>query len=310
MAAICERREDAPCRNVWLFAGTADRVFHGVGGNVARRTLQRVASLGRMDMGTEACSVARHYGVRVPGAVAISADWQARVTCGGDFRFPPGWRWELKLQERSDGLEEFAKRSADVEWCFRLVLFDVRALCGRPLPVTGEARGDTRAVMTAASLERGAYPSVPSCWEAYEVPWGLYAESPRTALVWGLELSANPFRAVQSARERGAMAHALWSATLSEWAQNVAAELLYEARSAWNGQESGDRGRLWWIPGALLRGMRDIGPLGLCGGDRPLSGKLEKLLEAITHVRWSAIDPCYIRRPRENRVGAPVYAWW
>eukprot|EP00171_Calliarthron_tuberculosum_P007554 IDg7554t1 len=42
-------------------------------------------------------------------------------------------------------------------------------------------------------------------------PMGYNAEIPRVALIWGLELAANPFLASDSLRERDSVAHALWS---------------------------------------------------------------------------------------------------
>lgn len=59
-------------------------------------------------------------------------------------------------------------------------------------------------MLTAAAIEGGAYPPVPSCWEAYEVPCGFYAKSPRAALLWEIALAASLYRAGEGPRERGA----------------------------------------------------------------------------------------------------------
>lgn len=164
------------------------------------------------------------------------------------------------------------------------------------------------AALTADSVVQGGYPTVPSCWNCYEVPWGFYAESPRAALLWGTELAAAPYRAEETPRERGPLANALWSAVMSQWAQSVAGELLAEAEGAAGGAESGDTGRLWWLPGALLGGMRDIGAYALCAGDLRKAEKLRELLVSIPRVQWSAIDPSWVRRPRDNHVMDPIFA--
>lgn len=227
----------------------------------------------------------------------------------------------------------FVAKASDAEWCYRLTLFDARVIEGLVLPTAvGGAdnrmprpfRRDERrwrhdlqvlvsgyqregSVLSATAIEGGGYPQVPSCWSAYEVPWGLYAGTPRAALLWGLDLAVSPYRAGESPRERGALPHALWAATMSQWAMNVAGELLAEARQAWRGQESGDEGRLWWLPGALVRGMRDIGANALCGGDGAQARQLSALLDAIGRVRWTKVDPCWVRRPQGNRVAAPIF---
>lgn len=59
------------------------------------------------------------------------------------------------------------------------------------------------ALLTAAAIEGGTYPTVPSCWAAYEVRWCFYAESPRAALLWGFALAASPYSAGEIPRERG-----------------------------------------------------------------------------------------------------------
>lgn len=123
-------------------------------------------------------------------------------------------------------------------------------------------------MLTTRAIEIGQYVKAPRCWDSYKVPWGLSSECPRAVLLWGIRLAACPFHAADTSREPGSVAHALWAAVLIQWAQNVAAELLAEAESAWNGDEAGDLGRLWWIPPALIGGMKDIGARALCGAIR------------------------------------------
>lgn len=79
------------------------------------------------------------------------------------------------------------------------------------------------------AIERGGYPLVPNCWASYEFLLGFYAGSPRLALLWGLYLATAPYRAGDRPRERGALAHALWAATIIQWVVNVVGELLFEA---------------------------------------------------------------------------------
>lgn len=67
------------------------------------------------------------------------------------------------------------------------------------------------------------------------------------------------FRATDTSHYRGVVAHALWAIFLSQWTQNVAAELLAEAESAWSGSKAGDEGKLMWLPDSLLQGIKDIG---------------------------------------------------
>lgn len=261
-------------------------------------------------------------------AALLRGPWELSLDgCFADIGFAAS-REELRWARA------FVAKAEDAEWCYSLTLFDARAVAGifMPTAIVGGAdsrdprplRRDERrwrhdwqllisgsqregAVLTPEAIERGGYPPVPNSWASYEVAWGFYASLPRAALLWGLDLAATPYRAGDSPRERGALAHALWAATMSQWAVNVAGELLAEARQAWRGQESGDSGRLWWLPGALVRGMRDIGEDALCGGDDIQGRQLSSLLEAIGRVRWSKVDPCWVRRPQENRVGAPIF---
>lgn len=58
--------------------------------------------------------------------------------------------------------------------------------------------------------------------------------------------------------------HSLWEAAMSQWAMNVFGELIGEEGRSYCGGESCDVGCIWGFLGALLRGMRDIGPLDLC----------------------------------------------
>lgn len=37
-------------------------------------------------------------------------------------------------------------------------------------------------------------------------------------------------------------------------------------------------------------------------------GRLSALLDAVSSVRWSNLDPCWVRRPLENWVDAPIFA--
>lgn len=52
-----------------------------------------------------------------------------------------------------------------------------------------------------------------------------------------------------------------------------------------SGGESGDIGRLLWLPDPLLRSMLDIGVIALCFVDRSRAEKLEKMITAIPQVR-------------------------
>lgn len=203
-------------------------------------------------------------------------------------------------------------KSASEMWCLGLSLFDARAIEGLPFVfkrLGGEAgirersaRRDERklhydwqvflsdvqkegAVLTDRAVVAGRYAHVPHCWDAYEVLWVFLPESPRSALLWELRISVSLFRAADTAAERGAVAHALWEIILSQWAQNVASDLFAEAYSAWNIQEAGDEGRLWWLPGCHIQGMKQIGERALFRG-YVLQGKnLNELLDTIPQVR-------------------------
>lgn len=59
------------------------------------------------------CAVAAYYNVPVSTEVATSADWQARVTNGGGFRHPRGWRWDIALRERAAELQGTPEKSLD-----------------------------------------------------------------------------------------------------------------------------------------------------------------------------------------------------
>lgn len=120
------------------------------------------------------------------------------------------------------------------------------------------------AVLTARAVRIGKHPAVPRCCDSFEVPWGLLVESPTAAFIWVLDLGQSPYRPGDTPRERGSVCHALWSTVFSQWAYNVAHELLSESKKAWNSLESADCGRLWWLPPALVRGMQDIGESALC----------------------------------------------
>lgn len=152
-------------------------------------------------------------------------------------------------------------------------------------------------MLTDRAVALGRYARVPRCWDSYEVPWELLPESPRAALLWGLQLESAPFRAAGNPRDRCAIYHALWAAVLSQWAQKVAAELLSEAEAACNGGEARDEGRLWRVPRALLQGMKSIEEVALCDADEQQGRRLKDLLDAIPRVRWSLVDPEWIRRP-------------
>lgn len=182
---------------------------------------------------------------------------------------------------------QLVKRVSSPEWCYRLALFDSRVLAGLPLASADVDGADGRterrlrrderrwrhelqafvsgcqregSAMTPEAVARGSYPRLPSCWAAFEVPWGIFVESPRVALIWGLTLAASPYKAEEAPRERDALAHVLWSATLSQWAKHVAGELLAEASCAWRGRESLE---MWGGCGGCLvrccRGRRTSG---------------------------------------------------
>lgn len=72
---------------------------------------------------------------------------------------------------------------------------------------------------------------------------------------------------------------------------NVAVELLAEESCAWLDRESGDVGRLWWLPGPLIPGMKDISVVVLCDGDLVIAERLVSLIDAIRRVKWSLLDP-------------------
>lgn len=67
------------------------------------------------------------------------------------------------------------------------------------------------------------------------------------------------------------------------------------------------KGRLWWLPLAPIRGMKDIGERALCGRDLHLAIKLSALLDMIRRVRWSLVEHKCIRLPRENWYRAPIF---
>lgn len=94
----------------------------------------------------------------------------------------------------------------------------------------------------------------------------------------------------------------------SQWVYNVSQELLQESEEACSGSKSGDRGRLWGFPPALVRDIRDIGEPSLCLGEMVIAKKLQGLFDSISRVRWSLVDPCYVRRPLINLLSAPIFA--
>lgn len=50
-------------------------------------------------------------------------------------------------------------------------------------------------MLTEEAIWSGSYPLISNFWDAFEVPWGLYAETPQAALLFGLKLAAAHYRA-------------------------------------------------------------------------------------------------------------------
>lgn len=115
---------------------------------------------------------------------------------------------------------------------------------------------------------------------------------PLPARVWGLQMMHYPFSC--DLRESRPAQWAAWCMLFSHYAQDVAAELL----------ASLPHGRLWYLPPALVRGMRDIGLRALVGDHAKL---LDRALYAILQVRWEHVDPGACQRPNENYLEAPLY---
>lgn len=118
------------------------------------------------------CSVSARLGMEVTRQFARSSDWPTRISRDSDFLATKSCRWSLKLAERAallSGPTEFELPwcYADVgfagsredlrwaralmndvssaEWCYRLNLFDSRAIKGLEMP-TDDVRGlNTRA---------------------------------------------------------------------------------------------------------------------------------------------------------------------
>lgn len=119
---------------------------------------------------------------------------------------------------------------------------------------------------------------------------GFRAESSQASLLLGIEFAASPYWINDNPQDRGALDNSLWSVVMSRWSVNVTGEILDEAERASCGDESGDVDRFWWLPGALLLGLRDFGPLYLCGADWMRAGRQADFLDAISRVRWSIVD--------------------
>lgn len=62
-----------------------------------------------------------------------------------------------------------------------------------------------------------------------------------------------------------------------------------------------------WLPGALVRVMRDIEEVSLCGGDESQAAQLAAFIDAIDRVRCTRIDPCWVCRPQGNSIAALVF---
>lgn len=53
--------------------------------------------------------------------------------------------------------------------------------------------------------------------------------------------------------------------------------------------------------------MSDIGEASLCCGYVAQGEKLKELLDSIVQIRWSIVDPKWVRRPQETWHRKPVF---
>lgn len=129
----------------------------------------------------------------------------------------------------------------------------------------------------------------------YEVPFGLKVPSPAPTRIWRFILAEAPPRDGMHMTEP--QIHAMWCATMTLYAQDVAVGLLRGIR--W--------GELCRLPPALVEGMLSIGVQALVGGSGREADILGRALYVMRRIAWSRVDPAASTRPEENMVGAPVY---
>ena len=135
------------------------------------------------------------------------------------------------------------------------------------------------AVLVKAEHLSRRYVPCPPWWRRVEVPYGMRPETPPCLAYYGSVLREHPD-------------HPAWSIVRSEWAVEVAKDLLIQARA----------GRLYWIPEGVRSDLESM-DLSLAFNDLPVRayGDLMQLLLFVDELRWSQC-------PEENRLSAPENA--
>lgn len=177
-------------------------------------------------------------------------------------------------------------RVQSVAWCRGLNWFDKEALLDRPLPGHGPSTqragrlrdSERKWRMRVGRLVNGWQPGIrdrefrevvkgpplPPRWNAYiEVPFGLRVGNPSPLRLYGKYLCRWPLG--HGLREANPIAYAMWCVCYTLFAQDAAREVL----------DGLDNGRLWFLPPALIAGMRQVSLSALAGGDRAIAYRLD-----------------------------------
>eukprot|EP00171_Calliarthron_tuberculosum_P009202 IDg9202t1 len=180
---------------------------------------------------------------------------------------PAGWRWDIALQERAcamSGAPELSLWVTDAEISFVSFVAEVRwarryvTLCDSPLWCYSLARFDERLVSgmpgllvcisSAATVElRARYVVVGTLRRYIAGTRARHRGDYLSSLQGPLSFRVCARLSRDTPRDRGSIEYFLWDTVMSQWAANVANAVMREDKSAWNGGESVDTGRLWWF---------------------------------------------------------------
>ena len=131
---------------------------------------------------------------------------------------------------------------------------------------------------------RYRYVALPEGWEDLEVPYIFHPQVLLIITYAGGALNAGDPEGV-------------WKVLYTEWVWCCAVELIHQAR----------RGRLWYLPPAVVKGIKEVGFDAICFGNASHAAELESLLYEISVIRWDRVPLENGLIPRFNDLGGPIY---